>query len=274
MIFRRSRAKTVLVSVAALLAVYGLAAYVVLPLAWTHYEHQQGLAALSMVTRTSQGIPGDALNVGLVGTRDDVACAMHVAGWYPADPVTLRTSIEIIGSVILDRPYHDAPVSPLFYDGRREDLAFEKPDGRSADRRHHVRLWNVLTAGAEGRPVWLGAVTLDRSVGLSRYTGQVTHHIAPDIDTERDRLSSDLRNARVVTAVYDVSGIGPTLHSRNGEGDRYYTDGEIMISRLVEGCDTKADRTALLANPPLVAWKNRVWKMLVGMFGRDHGQGR
>ena len=38
-----------------------------------------------------------------------------------------------------DRPDKDAPVSPLYYDGRVEDLAFEKPSGKSADRRHHVR---------------------------------------------------------------------------------------------------------------------------------------
>jgi hypothetical protein len=113
---------------------------------------------------------------------------MHAAGWYPADPITLRTSIDIVGSVAFDRPYHDAPVSPLYYQGKKEQLAFEKPDGKSADRRHHVRFWQVLDKGTDGRPVWLGSVTFDRGVGLSHDTGQVTHHIAPDIDAERDGL--------------------------------------------------------------------------------------
>ena len=125
---------------------------------------------------------------------------MHAAAWYPADPITFRSSLEIIGSVVLDRPYRDAPVSSLFYDGRREDLAFEKPDGKSADRRHHVRFWEVLKQGEEGRPVWLGSVTFDRDVGLSRDTGQVTHHIAPDIDAARDGLTDDLKAAKVVVA--------------------------------------------------------------------------
>lgn len=58
-----------------------------------------------------------------------------------ADPITLRSSLEISGSVLLDRPYPGAPVSPLYYDGRREELAFEKPVGNSADKRHHIRLW-------------------------------------------------------------------------------------------------------------------------------------
>ena len=44
-----------------------LLAYLVLPALWTHYEHQKGLANLPMVTRTAQGIPGDPINVGLIG---------------------------------------------------------------------------------------------------------------------------------------------------------------------------------------------------------------
>src|SRR4051794_11315038 len=164
-----------------------------------------------MVTLTAQGIPGDPINAGLVGDNRDVLCAMHAAGWYPADAVTLRSSIEIAGSVLLDRPYRDAPVSSLYYLGRPEDLAFEKPDGNSADRRHHVRFWKVLDQGAEKRPVWLGDATFDRGVGVSRYTGAITHHIDADIDAERAVLAKDLENAGMVTARYQVTGIGPTL---------------------------------------------------------------
>jgi hypothetical protein len=54
---------------------YGLLAYLVLPGFWTHYEHQRGLASMPMVTRTAQGIPGDPMNVGLIGDIADVVCA-------------------------------------------------------------------------------------------------------------------------------------------------------------------------------------------------------
>jgi len=246
------------------LAAYALIAYIALPVAWTHYEHQKKLAGLTMVTHTAQGIPGDAINVGLVGSKEDVVCAMHAAGWFPADPITFKSSVEIIGSVILRRPYSDAPVSPLYYAGRREDLAFEKPVGHSADQRNHVRFWEVLKSGQEGRPVWLGSATFDRDVGLSRYTGQVTHHIGPDIDAERDGLTDDLKNAKVVEAIYEVTGVGPTVNGRNGEGDRYYTDGEIKISRLVVGCDRKAETVLELENPVIVNLKNEAWKAIVG----------
>ena len=92
-------------------------------------------------------------------------------------------------------------------------------------------------AAQEGRAVWLGAVTFDRGVGLSHDDGRVTHHIAPDIDAERDLLTADLRTAKVVETIYEVTGIGPTVDGHNGEGDPYYTDGEIKISVLVAGCN-------------------------------------
>jgi hypothetical protein len=248
--------------------VYGLAAYIVLPSLWTHYEHQKGLASLPMVTRTAQGIPGDPINVGLVGDTKDVVCAMHAAGWYPADPVTLRSSIEIVGSVILDRPYHDAPVSPLYYLGRREDLAFEKPVGNSADHRNHVRFWKVLEQGEEKRPVWLGDATFDRSVGVSHYTGAITHHIGADIDAERQLLATDLEGAGMVEAKYQVTGIGPTLAGRNGGGDLYYTDGEVWILRLVEDCRKRTGPATIIPSPPATEMKDEIWQAIANALGK------
>src|SRR3984885_1102037 len=246
-------------SAGTIVGLYFFMAYIVLPLFWRHYEHQHALAGLTMVTRTASGIPGDPMNVGLVGSRDDVLCAMNAAGWYPADPITLRSSIEIVGSVLLDRPYHQAPVSHLYYDNRRQDLAFEKPVGTSADRRNHVRFWRVLERGQEGRAVWLGAATFDRGVGFSHDDARVTHHIAPDIDAERDLLVADLKSAHVVQSIYEVTGIGPTVSGRNGGGDRYYTDGDIKISVLVTGCNQRTENVAVLENPPLVAVKDLAW---------------
>jgi hypothetical protein len=238
---------------------YLLLAYLILPLLWRHHEHEPGLAAFPMVTRTSSGIPGDALNVGFVGSKDDALRAMHAAGWYPADPITLRTSIEIVGSVMLDRPYHDAPVSSLYYDGRKEQLAFEKPEGTSADRRHHVRFWMVLEKGNGGRPVWLGSVTFDRGVGFSHDTGQVTHHIAPNIDAERDMLMRDLGKAGMVQDFFKISGAGPTLFGRNGEGDLYYTDGEISIATLVADGIRRVEPPVTIPAPPLITLKDQIW---------------
>jgi hypothetical protein len=256
------RWRLLIVVAGATIGLYAFLAYVALPFAWRHYEHQKALSGMTMITRTSNGIPGDPINVGLVGSKEEVLCAMNAAGWSPADPITLRSSIKILGSVLLDRPYRDAPVSPLFYQGKREDLAFEKPAGKSADRRHHVRFWKALERGQEGRAIWLGAVTFDRGVGLSRDDMRVTHHIAPDIDGERHLFTADLKAARIVDTIYEVTGIGPTINGRNGEGDRYYTDGEVKLSVLVEGCNRRSGTVAELGNPPLVELKNLAWNVI------------
>lgn len=244
------------------MAFYILLAYIVLPALWTHHEHQKGLAGLEMVTRTAQGIPGDPINVGLIGGMADIVCAMHMAGWYPADPITLKSSIEIVGSVLLDRPYKDAPVSNLYYLGRREDLAFEKPIGASADRRNHVRYWKVLDEGEEKRPVWLGAATMDRGVGISHYTGAITHHIDADIDLERKTWAGNLEAAGMVTARYQVTGIGPTLAGRNGGGDLYFTDGEVWILRLVEACRKNTAKVEILPSPLATEIKDQIWRQI------------
>lgn len=263
---RTRRWRRVALTAAGLAATYLLLAYLVLPAAWTHYEKQPRLAGRPMVTRTAQGIPGDPLNVGLVGDRDDIARAMRAAGWYPADPLTLRSDAEIVGSVLLDRPDPTAPVSTLYLDGRREDLAYELPVGDNARHRHHVRLWHVMDKGAEDRPVWLGSATFDRRVGLSGYTGQVTHDIAPDIDAERDFLAETLVKAGMAESLYQISGVGPTLDGRNGEGSRYWTDGEIRMIVLVADGVRRPSPPAVVPAPAFIAAKDAVWQSVGNAF--------
>jgi len=253
------RLEQCLLTLLGVVLVYTALAYLALPALWSHYEHQRKLADLPMITRTAQDIPGDPINVGLIGDKRDVLCAMQAAGWYPADRVTARSSIEIAGSVLLDRPYARAPVSPLFYLGRPEDLAFEKPFGDSPDRRHHVRFWQVLEQGQEKRPVWLGAATFDRGVGVSHYTGAITHHISGDIDAERSLLTTDLEHAELVDAKYQVTGIGVTLAGRNGGGDSYYTDGEVWISRLVTACQKRTTPPEIIPSPAATEIKDQIW---------------
>jgi len=263
---RRSRTRRVLAALALILCAYGLLAYLLLPSLWRHYEHQNKLDGLPMVTVTAQGIPADPINVGIVGSSADLLCAMREAGWYAADPITWRSSLEISGSVLLDQPYPAAPVSPLFYEGRKEDFAFEKSVGKSADQRNHIRLWMVLKDGEEKRPVWLGSATFDRGVGFSHYTGAVTHHIAPDIDAERQHVEADLQTAGMIEARYKVAGIGPTLRGRNGEGDLYYTDGEVWVLRLVEGCVKRTKPPHVLDGPAVTELKDTIWKTIADLY--------
>jgi hypothetical protein len=247
-----------------LLGIYLVLAYFLVPALWAHFEHQPGLANLPMVTTTKQGIPGDPINIGLVGSADEIKTAMAAAGWFSADRVSARTSLEIAGSVMLRRSYIHAPVSTLIYEGRAQDMAFEKPAGRDAAQRHHVRFWKVLDKGEEGRPVWLGAATFDQGVGFSHLTGQITHHISGDVDGERNKLVDDLVKAQRVTTLYQVSGVGPTIGAENGGGDRYYSDGEIRVAVIAPSAAFQGAPPQELQPSALVSYKDMIWAAVTG----------
>jgi hypothetical protein len=183
---------------------YLLVAYGILPPVWTEVEHgpHPALEGLPKVTYNADGIPADLLNVALVGNEAEVVAAMLAAHWHPADPITLRSSLKIAESVVLHRSDPDAPVSPLYVFDRKQDLAFGEEVGGSADRRHRVRWWRAEPLDGVGRPLWIGDATFDLDAGISHLTGQITHHIAPDVDVERDPLMADLDAAGQLAGRY------------------------------------------------------------------------
>ncbi|NRQ14944.1 LssY C-terminal domain-containing protein [Ensifer sesbaniae] len=229
---RRSHMRAAFLLLAIVIAAYLAVSYFLVPELWVFHDSRRKVPLNPMVTSTEQGIPGDPINVGLVGSKEQVIRAFAAAGWDAADKVTLRSSVDIGLSVVLDRPDLDAPVSPLFYEGRKQDLAFEKPVGRSADQRNHVRFWQTAKPVEGNGPLWLGSASFDRGVGLSHDTGQITHHIGPDLDAERDLVIGDLDKAGQVSRTYEMPGIGATKAGRNGGGDPYYTDGKVRVGVL------------------------------------------
>ncbi len=212
-----------------LIPAYALFAYVVMPASWRQYHRLAGETAEAAVTRTAEGIPADPLNVAFVGTPEDVAAAMGAAGWCAADRISLRSGIRDATSVVFHRPYVSAPVSTHLLAGRPQDLAFEQIVGGSPRQRHHVRLWRVNRPSDAHETVWVGAATYDRGLGLSPYTGEVIHHIATYVDTERDKLVVDLGNANRVARLDRFAGGRPAGPGRNGSGDAYETDGKISV---------------------------------------------
>jgi hypothetical protein len=213
-----------------LVLAWAAVAYLLAPALWSRYARRHpSLADVPGITHTGSGIPGDPVNVALFGTKAELVRAASAAGWHPADPLSLRSSLGIVETTLLRRAYENAPVSNLYLYGRKEDLAFERPAGRSPRERHHVRFWQTDKADADGRPVWVGSATYDRSVGLSHTTGQVTHHIAADVDAERDGLVRDLERAGTLSEAYAVADFHPVRAGRNGGGDPWHTDGALLV---------------------------------------------
>ncbi len=201
-------------------------------------------ALIGLVTTTKHHKPGDPINVALVGSQDEIIAVMKAAGWQVPVPVTLRSSVKIVGSVALRHTYYSAPVSTLFYEGRKQDLAFEKEVGKSARQRHHVRFWKLQGDGPDGRALWAGAATFDRGVGFSHRNGAVTHHINGDVDAERGYLMDDLNKTLRLTALYMVPGHG-ALRAKNGGGDVYWTDGNVEVAVIAPDASQQPGQAVL-----------------------------
>jgi hypothetical protein len=226
--WRRTRLLAIWAAIA--LCLYVAAAYIVVPAMWRLFgQRHPALDDLPDISRTGTGIPGDPINVGLIGSEEEVIGIMLAARWHPADPITLRSSVRIAAASVLRRPYPDAPVSHLYVWGRKEDLAFQLPVGADPRQRHHVRFWRSEKLDEDGRPLWAGSVTFDRRVGLSHRTGQITHHIAADVDAERDLLFAALQETGDLAETQVDKGFHKTLIGRNGGGDAWHTNGDLYI---------------------------------------------
>jgi hypothetical protein len=227
---RRSFGKRVALVVAAALLAYLSFAYLILPAVWKRYAHRHpSLEDIPGITHTAADIPGDPLNVALIGTKAEVIRIMLAAKWHPADPLTLRSCLEMADAAVFKRSYEDAPVSNLYLFGRKEDLAFEQQVGPDPRHRHHVRFWQTDKVDEDGRPVWVGSAVYDKGVGLSHTTGQITHDTAANVDAERDYLFQCLQETGDLTERYMVDGFHKVREGRNGGGDPWYTDGNLYV---------------------------------------------
>lgn len=214
------------------LALWVIVSYLLAPRLWSYYlAHSRPLPDVERVTHTSDGHPGDPINIALEGSEDELVKAMLAAQWFPADPVTLESSVRIAVDTAMRHPDDTAPVSPLFLFGRVQDLAFEQPVPGGPRHRHHVRFWR-WSKERDGLPVWFGAVTYDERAGLSYTTGQVTHHIGEDVDAERDRLAGQLAQVGGASGIEWIADVHQQREGRNGGGDRSRIDGRLAAVRL------------------------------------------
>jgi hypothetical protein len=214
-----------------LIATWAMVAYIVMPLWWERYaKAHPELDGVPGITQTASGIPGDPVNVAVVGSQEQVRAIFAAAGWTPADPLSLRSDARIAADAVLDRPYADAPVSTLILFGRKQDLAFEQTAGTSPRERHHVRFWIAPKAHPSGAALWIGAASFYRSVGFSHDTGQITHHISAGVDTERDHVIASLQATGQLSVVLAVHDFHAKLKGRNGGGDPWHTDGTLMLA--------------------------------------------
>ncbi len=222
--------------------------------------------------RTSDGLLGDPLNLAVRGTGEQLATAMSKAGWILADPVTLRSSIEIVRSTLTRRSYPQAPVSPLLLFDRAQDAAYQQEVEGNPAQRHHVRFWRT----PDGWPLpggavvdWLAGGSYDRRVGLSLFTLQITHKIDADIDVERDHIVDSVTRAEPAVSVEVLRDFTTSYHARNGGGDNVRTDGHLPILD-VSAVQPDPEAPALGPQPaggvPLQVWLPAMVSLLFAPF--------
>ena len=140
------------------------------------------------ISKPNGRISEDLVNVGIVGTREQIVHAFQAAGWSEAKPRGVRSFSHLWHSYATKTGYADAPASRLRYLGGEPELIFQKSLNTIA-MRHHIRIWQTDLVG---RQVWLGAATHDVAIRFDSGVRGFTHIIDPRIDLERGKIVSDL----------------------------------------------------------------------------------
>jgi hypothetical protein len=226
---------------------YAIAAYIILP-----RVVRMGLKILQRkhvprYTLTGDGLPGDPVNLALIGTFQQLRSAFAAAGWLEADRLGLASSARMVRAFVLNSPYPTAPFSTLYLFGRGQDIGFQKAIDNSPRKRHHVRFWasSLAHAGStvrtasfwlnadrppeDARVLWVGAGTRDTGFSLTRLTFQITHATDADTNLERDYIIAELTNNRVIV---DVTSFTAADHLAAERVNRYITDGVVTLASL------------------------------------------
>lgn len=183
---------------------------------------------LSAFTETIAGDPQEPINLVITArTADDLAAAMERAGWRRADSPNILTLSRAAWAVWTNQPDPNAPVTPYFWQGMPNDSAFQKPTAdQTLRQRHHVRFWQTGIVTPDGDAIFVGAASFDDGIDWG-----VTHHIAPDVDAERDYLGQDLRQTGLVVSDSKFQAAKPGI-GQNFNGDPWFTDGDAIILTL------------------------------------------
>lgn len=188
-------------------------------------------ADIGMVPTFSEkpdGMRMEPIGVVFVGTGAQLTAAFTEAGWHMADPATFVTIVHAFADGALDLPYDTAPVTPTLLDGRTQDVAFERPQGRPTVRvRHHTRWWRTGFA-AGGKPVWVATMSFDTGITLVSDILLPSHTIAPDIDAERDLVVRELLATGRLSREPTVT-VSPPVRGTNAQGDAWFGGGQASV---------------------------------------------
>lgn len=231
---------------------YVLAAYLLIPALTRVSRVFFKPKHLPVYSVTPDGYASDPINIGIIGSRQQIIDAMHRAGWEVADKHSLANVWREVISSLLRVPYPNAPMSRLYLLGRIQDIGFEIQIEDRWWHRHHVRFWatrysddDPMTADSihwfprkehraaskDEQFLWLGAASKDVGLALIKHNAQLTHMIHPDTDAERDLIVEQLEidGAKLIATLELAKPYRLTNRAWSGY---LQTDGQLKIVRL------------------------------------------
>ena len=194
----------------------------------TEQELRDVLREMPCCTTSKDGSKqGDPLNLVIIGDSSELFPPFVRRGWHYAEDNYLGSIWKTINSFLFGKHYRYSPVSSLFYEGRKQDIALQKARG-TIHQRNHMRLW-LTDYTFRGKEVWIGQISRDIGVRFTTHTPTfTTHKIDADIDETRTAFIEDMIFSQGVSRIGFVGGVGertPDNPGQNLTNDHYYTDG-------------------------------------------------
>jgi hypothetical protein len=175
------------------------------------------------------GLPGDMLNVLIIGTQDQVVQVFTTAGWVQVDKTVGNTALNAIMDSLEKKDYLTMPMSSLFLFGRSQDYGFAHGEPvKVAMSRNHLRVWKSPFE-VEGRQLWCVAATHDIGFERDQRNNGVTHKIDPAIDGEREYVNGTLSGTGLVIQRDHVTPADPLLTAKTATGGEFHSDGRVLV---------------------------------------------
>ncbi len=173
--------------------------------------------------------PGDAVNVLIIGTEQEVLKAFTSAQWVKVDKTVESTVLEGLIDTIEKKDYLTMPMSTLYLFGRPQDYGFVHAEPvEVVMSRNHLRAWKSPYK-VNGRPLWCVAATHDIGFERDERNNKVTHKIDPAIDGEREFVNQTLSGTGQVAARGHVVPAHPITEAKTATGGEFHSDGRILV---------------------------------------------
>lgn len=174
---------------------------------------------------------GDPLNLAVIGDEHDVLVALVRSGWDFTESINAASVQHMVKAFLFGGEFPTSPVSALYFDGRAQDFAMQRAR-KHISQRSHLRLW-ITPYRIEGKPLWIGQVSRDIGVKVTRLSPTFTTHVVdPNVDEAREYLLQSLLMTGNVDRWGLVPGVGAASQAeprQNLGADPYFTDGDRLV---------------------------------------------